>query len=241
MKPYKARGIVLHTLKYGESSMVAYVLTDTLGRQNYMVRGVRSAHGRGSKGALFQPMFILEIEGMELRGAEMHRIKEVRNLVPLASLPFDVRKSTIALFMAETLYRLIREVEVNSPLFDFVYGAVQALDEMQEGVANFHLWFLVRLTSLMGFHPGNEACAGDWFDIREGLFCRHRPEHRQCLSPENAALLDALTTVPVQELHTLPLSRTRRVEFLSAMLDYFAFHLDTIRNIQSVQILKEVF
>ncbi|MFR4024509.1 MAG: recombination protein O N-terminal domain-containing protein [Alistipes indistinctus] len=36
---YKARGIVLHTVKYGESSLVAYLFTDVGGRQTYMIQG----------------------------------------------------------------------------------------------------------------------------------------------------------------------------------------------------------
>ena len=64
MKSYKGRGIVLHTLKYGDSSLVAYLLTDVGGRRSYMVQGVRS-RGRGSKLALFQPMFPVEFEGLE--------------------------------------------------------------------------------------------------------------------------------------------------------------------------------
>ena len=59
MKTYKGRGIVLHTLKYGDSSMVVYLLTDVGGRRSYMVQGVRSRSGRGSKLALFQPAVTL--------------------------------------------------------------------------------------------------------------------------------------------------------------------------------------
>ena len=73
---YKARGIVLHTVKYGESSLVAYLFTDVGGRQTYMIQGVRSSRGRGNKAALFQPMFLLEFEGIEQPHAEMHRMKE---------------------------------------------------------------------------------------------------------------------------------------------------------------------
>ncbi|MDE5638030.1 MAG: DNA repair protein RecO, partial [Alistipes sp.] len=149
MKPYKSRGIVLHTLKYGESGMVVYMLTDTGGRRTYMVQGVRSSHGRGSKMALFQPMFALEYEGLESPKMEMHRFREVHSAMVLRSLPFDVRKSTIALFMAEVLYRLVRESEPNGALFDFVWGSVEALDRMTEGVANFHLWFLANLSRLL--------------------------------------------------------------------------------------------
>ncbi|WP_333588546.1 DNA repair protein RecO, partial [Alistipes finegoldii] len=108
MKTYKGRGVVLHTLKYGDSSMVVYLLTDAGGRRSYMVQGVRSRNGRGSKLALFQPMFPVEFEGLESPRQQMHRFKEVRGGFVLQSLPFDVRKSTMALFMAEVLYRLVR-------------------------------------------------------------------------------------------------------------------------------------
>ena len=101
MKTYKGRGIVLHTLKYGDTSMVAYLLTDVGGRRSYMVQGVRSRSGRGSKLALFQPMFPVEFEGLESPRQQMDRFKEVRAGFVLQSLPFDVRKSTMALFMAE--------------------------------------------------------------------------------------------------------------------------------------------
>lgn len=101
MKTYKGRGVVLHTLKYGDSSMVVYLLTDTGGRRSYMVQGVRSHNGRGSKLALFQPMFPVEFEGLESSRQQMHRFKEVQGGFVLQSLPFDVRKSTMALFMAE--------------------------------------------------------------------------------------------------------------------------------------------
>ena len=42
MKGYKARGVVLSTVKYGDSGMVVQMLTDRYGRQSYMVQGVRS-------------------------------------------------------------------------------------------------------------------------------------------------------------------------------------------------------
>ena len=122
MKTYKSRGIVLHTIKYGDSSMVAYLLTEAGGRRNFMVQGVRSARGRGSKLALFQPMFALEFEGLESPRQQLDRFREVRSGLVLQSIPFDVRKSTVALFMAEVLYRLVKESEPNRALFDFVWG-----------------------------------------------------------------------------------------------------------------------
>lgn len=241
MKSYKARGIVLHTIKYGDSSLVAYLLTDIGGRQSYMVQGVKSTHGRGNKGALLQPMFLLEFEGLVSPRAEMHRIREMRAAVPLRGVPFDVRKSTVALFMAEMLYRLVREVEANSPLFDFVWSSVEALDTMEEGVANFHLWFMVGLSRHLGFFPGNEYSDGHWFDIREGIFTPIMPLHGMVFSKDNTALLGRLMDTPADGIAAIPLGRTRRVDFLNSMLAYFGYHLDAVRDIRSVDILREVF
>ena len=90
MKQYKARGIVLNTLKYGESSMVAHLLTDVGGRKGYIVQGLGkgSSASRG-KGALFQPMFLLDFVGLESNKTELDRLKEVALATPLQSILFS--------------------------------------------------------------------------------------------------------------------------------------------------------
>lgn len=241
MKSYKARGIVLHTVRYGENAMVVFMLTDTLGRQSYMVQGVKGGKSRSNKAALFQPMFVLEFEGYESSQMQMHRMRDVRAAIPLTSIPFDARKSTISLFMAEVIYRLVKEAESNSPLFGFVWESVVALDSMQDGVANFHLWFLVMLSSHLGFFPGNEYLPGCWFDIQNGVFTPIMPSHRLILDREDTAVLAAIMETRPAELNELKLSRERRSSFLSAMLIYFGYHLDTMNHIRSVQILRDVF
>ena len=241
MKSYKGRGVVLHTLKYGDSAIVAYLLTDVGGRRNYIIQGVRSRHGRGSKLALFQPMFPVEFEGLESPKLQLDRFKEVRAGFVLHSLPFDVRKSTVALFMAEVLYRLVRESEPDEALFDFVWNSIGALDTMEQGVANFHLWFLARLSRFLGFKPGNDYLTDGWFDIREGLYVARQPLHPEAMDPVCARTLCELTECDVHHLADMEMSRTRRVEFLNAMLVYFGYHLDAIDAVQSVRILREVF
>ena len=210
MKSYKARGIVLGTLKYGEKGVVVHMLTDVIGRQSYMVQGVRPT-ARGSKMALLQPMFAVEYIGLESQKMSMHRMKDLVPGIVLQSTPFDVRKSTMALFMAEVLYRLVKESEPAEGLFDFVWGSVEALDALQEGIANFHLWFLANLSRPLGF------------------------------SPDNARILHDMLECDVRYLGEIGLNRTQRVEFLEAMLKYYAYHLDTIRSVESLRILQEVF
>lgn len=240
MHRYASRGVVLSTVKYGERALIVQMLTASHGRQSYIVQGVGS-RGRSARQALFQPMFALEFEALASPRMEIHRFKEVQSGIVLRTLPFDVRKSTIALFMAEVLHRLVRESESSELLFDFVWGSVEALDAAEEGVANFHLWFLAHLCRFLGFAPGNEYSAGDWFHIAEGSFCALQPPRQYAISPDNALLLRDMLECDVRYLGEIGLSRIQRVEFLEALLAYYSYHLDTIRSVESIRILKEVF
>ena len=241
MDKYKAKGIVLHSLKYSDNALILHLLTDTLGRQSYMIKGVKSAKTRANKMALMQPMFLIEFEGAEARYGTLHTMKDVQSAVLLKNTPFDARKSAISIFMAEVVYRLIKEVEQNASLFEFVYDSVVCLDELKDGVANFHLWFLVHLSYFLGFYPGNEYDKGSFFDIKEGVFVLTTPEHRMVISKENSLLLSRLMDSSVGELGGLELGRNQRADFMSALLLYFGYHLDNIDSVKSLQILKEVF
>lgn len=241
MRSYKAEGIVLNSVKYGDNALVVQMITNTEGRQSYMIQGVKSQAGHGSKAAMLQPMFLVEFEGIVPTRGSLHRVRDMRLSVPLPNLAFDVRKSTIALFMAEVLYRLVRQVETDSPLFDYVRDAVVALDSADSGVANFHLRFLVGLSSFLGFYPANEYVTGNWFDIREGRFVAFEPSHRMVLSQPDSELLDLLMNTPFEQLDRVQLSHERRSQFLASMLNYYSYHLDLIYSVKSISILGEVF
>ena len=241
MRRYTARGVVIGTLKYGEKGMVVQMLTSTLGRQSYMVQGLGSRRGRGARPALFQPMFARECAGLESPKMEMHRLGEVHAGIVLQSIPFDVKKSSIALFMAEVLYRLVKESEANAMLFDFVWGSVEALDTAAEGVANFHLWFLSNLCRFLGFSPGNEYMPDAWFDTAEGVYTAAAPPCEHAMSQENALIFRDMLECDVRYLGEIGLNRRQRVDFLAALLAYYGYHLDTIHSVQSVRILQEVF
>lgn len=221
--------------------MIAYLLTDLRGRETYMIQGVRSSRSKGNKAAFFQPMFLLEFEGVLSPHAQMHRMKEVQNLIPLRNIVFDVRKSTISLFMAEVIYRMIREEEANPPLFDFICSATQALEQMEEGVSNFHLWFLVQFSAYLGFYPGNEYTPGSYFNIQSGLFCPSMPAHMNAMKPDTATILGELMSCEANELGRLQMSYNDRQKFLESLLSFFSFHFDSIHSVQSLKILREVF
>ncbi len=241
MKSYKGRGVVLHTLKYGENAMIVHLLTDVGGRESFIVQGVRSSRGRGSKAALFQPLFTVEFEGLVSHRSDLHKFREVRSGITLRRTPFDIRRSTIALFIAEVLYRLVKESGGNSSLFEWVWGSIEALDTIESGVANFHLWFLANLSRELGFTPSSNYTEGAWFDIREGAYTRFEPSGGYGMSQSQSRLLNVMMEIRIEELGSVELSRDQRVGLLEALLKYYSYHLDAIHSVQSISILRELF
>ncbi|MFI3278333.1 MAG: DNA repair protein RecO [Rikenellaceae bacterium] len=238
---YKGRGIVLHTLKYGDSSIIVHLLSDTLGRKSYIVHGAHGARSKGAKMALFQPLYAVEFEGVTPSKGELHRFSEVRSAVVLQRIPYDFTRSTISLFIAEVLWRLVKEEESNAELFEFAWNSLLALDSIEEGVANFHLWFLANLSRQLGFFPGNEHSDGAWFDIVDGIYTPAEPHHALKMTPLSAEIFRDLTECDIQYLAEIGLNRTQRVEILGELLRFYDYHLDSINNVRSIEVLREVF
>jgi DNA repair protein RecO (recombination protein O) len=167
---HKTRGIVLHTVKYSETSLIVKVYTEAFGIQSYMVKGARNPKSK-LRPILFQPLTLLELVAYHKERNTLQSIKEIRLAHPYQSMPFDIRKSSIALFLNEVVYRSVGEEESNPALFEFLWSSFLLLDAVEEPFMHFHLLFTIKLTKYLGFHPRNtrtdEHC---FFNLSEGTF-----------------------------------------------------------------------
>ncbi|MEO6149585.1 MAG: DNA repair protein RecO, partial [Mucilaginibacter sp.] len=180
---HKTRGIVLKTTDYSESSVVVQIFTEKFGLQSYIINGVKKPRAKIPRNML-QPLHLLDMVVYHKNTGGVQRIAELKNAPVLQTIPYDVIKSSIAIFLNEVLYKTIRQQSADEHLFDFVFSAIEWLDHQQEGLANFHLLFLLQLTRYLGFYPDKElAKDADYFDMRNGVFCRWKPDNTLFLSP----------------------------------------------------------
>lgn len=233
---YKARGIVLHAMKYGDRKLIVRIFTAAYGRRSYVAK--LSARN-GSRG-FYQPLSILDFDAWAGH-SEMHNIEQPQLGVMLRHIPFDIVKSSIALFLSELLYRLIQEDEPDAGLYRFVEEAIAELDDMEEGVANFHLWFLVRMTEYMGYAPRDTYAPGYSLDYRNGLYTAEQPAHTLSMPPAEAALFHTLNDCRPDSLATIGLRREQRVALLERLIDLYGYHTDAIYGVNSLRVLSEIF
>ncbi len=234
-------GIVLKQIKYGETSLIAHLYTRRWGRMAIMVKGARTS-ARSRKAHLFQPLTILELDIYFKPGRDLQNIKEVKNHSPFMHLTGDPVKSSVALFLAEILNKALREEEPNEELFDFLDTHIQMLDVLERGIANFHLYFLLRLTRHLGFNPGIPPPQKDlWFDLSPGVFTTSPPLNDSFLTPALTSLMIRFLSVQASDLASIEIDRATRVEFLGGILRYYYLHLEGLGEIRSHAVLHSLF
>ena len=234
-------GFVLHTVKYGESSVIATIYTRDSGRQSYMINAARSVKSK-NKAGLLQPFFCVSIVAYQKSNSDLHRVKELKAGLVYQSLPFEIGKSSIAIFLAEVLYKAIHEHESNPEMYDFIRNSIQYFDLMETGSGNFHLWFLFRLAGFLGFQPQTERAGFEnWFDLKTGSVVHFQPAHPFYANKEITPVLMELSTLKIQDLDKFQISRKVRDSLLSVIIDYYQLHFENLGEIKSLAVLREVF
>ncbi|MEI6554207.1 MAG: DNA repair protein RecO [Paludibacter sp.] len=236
---HKTTGIVLHTTKYNDVSSIVCIYTKDFGRISYMVYGV------GKKKSVVRSSFLLpltltELEVNHITGRNIQQIKEIRILHPFNSIPMNPIKNSLAMFLSEVLFRSLRQTEPDETLFNFLENSIQQLDYCHEGVQNFHLVFLQKLTRYLGFEANMEV-SGNYFDLMNGVFLKDKPMHVHFLMPENTIQFINLLNTDYSTLNMLILSRENRTELLKNLLEYYRLHIPEFHNLHSLAILQSLF
>ncbi|HYC39950.1 MAG TPA: DNA repair protein RecO [Chitinophagaceae bacterium] len=245
-KLHKTKGIVLRTVKYGETSVIVTIFTELFGLQSYLVNGVRVSTKKGSgKASLFQPAALLDLVAYHNELKNLNRLREFRWSFLYRNVLTDVRKNAVALFMIELLTRCLKQPEPNADLFYFIEDCFIHLDESDESVtANFPLFFALHLTGFFGIPPApsrpgllREAV----FDLQEGVFSEQRPAHPHVIEGHAAQVTAELLQVRrPEELKQIRLNQELRRELLAAYQDYYSLHIQDFGVLKTLPVLREI-
>lgn len=230
---HATRGIVLHATRYAETSLVVKIYTEQSGLQSYLVKGVYSRQSK-NRPALFQPLSLLDMVAYHRERRSLNTLKEVRLAHPYQVLPFDIRRSSVALFMNELVYKTVREEEANGPLFAFLWQSCLELDDAAVSPGEFPLRFALRLMEYLGIAPRNDRTEGSpVFDLREGHFLPAFPGHPDYLAGEAAVQFSELLAGRVP-------AAPSRFTLLDTVVRYYRLHLPGAREVQAHRILHDV-
>ncbi len=243
-KLYHTKGIVLRTIKYGETSVIVTIFTGLFGVQSYLVNGVRTSSKKGSgKANLFQPTSILEMVVYHNELKQLQRIKEFKWSFLYQNILSEVKKNAVALFMIELLTKCLKQPEANADLFHFAEDSFIHLDEASDAItANFPLFFALHLPVFFGFRfSDNYSERHPFLDLQEGEFVKEQPKHPHFLDDKQAFVTSQLLKVQQpEELGDIKLNHEFRRNLLFVYETYYALHVQDFGTMRTLPVLREI-
>ena len=225
---HTTRGIVLHHMKYSETSIIVKIFTEKLGKQSFLIPGVRKLKAKHAN-ALFQPLVPLELEMYYRKNASLQRVVEVKQHIPITDMLCDIKKVVIVTFLAELLNKALYDELQNTAVFDCLLQAIIAFNKLQEDYEAFYLRFMLHLCRHLGF--------GCTYAIEINRQLRHAG-YKYYLSNEEISFLDQLLD-PTLPTTTYP-SKASLNNMLMSILKYMQLHIDNLHTLKSLSVLQEL-
>lgn len=225
---HKTKGIVLSSIKYGESSIIIHIYTERFGIQSYIENGVRKAKAK-HKMAIFQPLTCLDLVVYKKANSGINRISEIKVNPAYRSIPYEIIKSSIGIFLAEFLNHILRGEEDENPvMFEFIQNSLIYFDQKEEDYINFHLQFLSELSAYLGFKPSGAVEIMDEISNYQQVKLR----------PGEIVKLEELLANGIT--HSLKINGEERQQLLKTLIYFYQIHSHSFKEIKSLRILHEV-
>lgn len=233
------KAIVISALKYGEADLIVKAYTRESGLRTYMLKGILKSKKGKFKASQFQVLTQLELVANHKDKGSLEYLKEAKVINTYRSLHTNVVKVSLGMFLAEVLRNAIREEEANPALYAFLEHSFFQLD-VADSVANFHLFFLLKLSSYLGFQPEASRSELPFFNLLEGTF-EPVKTNEYCIEGENLEILRKFLEVDFDQLDQIKLSHSARADFLKMLLLYYELHIEGFRKPRSLTVLNEIF
>ena len=203
--------IVLHTLKYGDTSLIVHGYTKEEGRVSFILR------------VSLHPLSIVNYVASKNMKGSMSYLREFSPKYRLHSIREDFDKISIAMFISELLYRTLLHSERDEELYDFLEDAVLRLEAFEGSPANFHLWFLARYAAFLGF------------PFERGFNLDYNP-----FTPQQTARLRTLHEASFEEAMVMAMTGAERKELIEAVIRWLEYHTGSRIELRSISVLHQL-
>ncbi len=236
----QSKAIVLHSIKYGETSLIVNCFLYDIGVKSFIVKGVLNSKNTKFSKSYFLPLSIIDINYSVKKNKDIGYIADAKPAKIFTSVHTDIFKSSVIIFLSELLNSVLKESPgSNKKLFEYLEYALTWFDKSTKQ-ANFHLKILVDLTKFMGFYPNIKQNSHRFFDLSLGISVGVKPIGNYIENLELKKFKELLGTT-FEDLNSIKIDNLLRVKILGLMIDYYSLHLQMFKSPKSTNIFNEVF
>jgi len=252
----RTKALVLRETKFRDQSKICLVFTEHFGTLSVMLKGVRNP--KNQMNGLFSTGNMVEMVFYRKNNRDLHLVRDARLLYsPLSAAP-DLERFSAIYQLVATLREVTGSEDPHHLLFNALELTMEQLCHPES--PNYQLlltWFLLRLTTLLGFEPGLDRCVltgehldcgnteGVWFLFDPGGIALPGPGSRsgtekRWLSGAAWGLLCSLRGQTGTLQPTGPQSRDAASLLSEVLQDYCSSHAEHAPGKKNRQILSRL-
>lgn len=221
----KTELIVLHTVKYRETSLIVHTYSRDHGRTAWVAHGVRQQKSK-LPSSWFAPMSHLSVVGdLPKQSNGLGRIREATPCWLPLSQSLCAQQLAMLYFVAELIYRSYRQETTDEAMFNFLREALRRIS-YDDRLQDYPLWFLLHYIDHMGLLPASEQAFLQELGRLQLFFWDERAVHAlQRLRSGQLA-----SGLPSGQRHML----------VQAMLHFVSEHTTHFRELKGIGILRQL-
>lgn len=238
---HQTKGIVLRTIKYGETSIIVNIYTELFGVQHYLVQGVRTEKRSSAKANLYQAGTLLELIVYHHPNKDLQRIKEAHISYLYQQLHQHMVKNTLMIYMLELISRTMTEPEANPDLFLFFEENLKHIDAQPvSALTLFPLNFTLELASQLGFSiQDTYTNETPILDLVNGRFCTQQDlQSMYFLEGDQARWFSCIANA--QTIDDTQFTVEKRQALLMDCIQYLRLHIPSMGELKTLPILHAI-
>ncbi|PKD45079.1 DNA repair protein RecO [Rhodohalobacter barkolensis] len=240
----KTEAIVLRTVEYQESSIIATLFTHKHGKIAVIAKGARKPKSKFS--AFLVPGQMLEVVYYMKQTRQVQTLSDVSYLKKLDNIRLDLQKMALATITLELTSQLLHDNEVNEPLFQFLSVMLPWINKQDEVSRIMFPYIQIRLAQLLGIGIQNVIEEHDsvnmgYINIESGTLSSQPVESEAVkLTPKQFHFVRESLKSMKSSIFDIDLSTNELKSLIDYLDKYFRYHIEGVKPRKSDAIFEQL-
>ena len=239
--------IVLKTIPYGDTSVIARMFTEDQGKVTILAKG--AWRPKNNAGALLEPMNHIHLQYYHKNSREIQVLKDGGFTQQFSNLRKDLNKVIVGLTIVEMMDKSTMDNNPFPILYRLGWRVLEKLNDEKQNIWLVFVFFLYQLSLRLGFLPNIKKCSKCNADLISGCFDNYTGElicvncstqSKISLDENSLSALQKLECLHLDDLQTLSVNMqgiTNSIQFLDL---FISFHLEGLKKLRSMTMLKQI-
>lgn len=241
----KTEAIVLSKMNYGDTSSIASLFTEDLGRISVIIKGARSPKSKYGKIVDLINHLLIVLYKKESRELQLLSGADIINHYP--SIKSDLNKLKYAYAITELVKNLLAEHEANKKIFKGTVKILGKLNESNELVEIIFGRFFIFFLKEIGYELQIESCGicgkqnlqnDAYYNFDKGLICGECRKSAVDIYDINLELLKYLKCLKNNETIS-NLDNLISQKAISLMENHLKYHVPDFKGLSSLRLFNE--